>query len=78
VLAVAVSPNGRWVASAGDDTTVRLWETASRKPLHTLRGHVGLVGSVAFSPDGRSLVSGSRHHTVKGWDLTRLDRKSKE
>ena len=76
VFCVAVSPDGRWIASAGDDTTVRLWDTTARKRLHTLRGHTGLVSSLAFSPDGQRWVSGSRDHTVKVWDLRRWTRSS--
>jgi WD40 repeat protein len=72
VTCVQVSPDGCWIASAGEDTTVRLWDLAAGKLLHTLRGHTSLVSSLAYSPDGRRLVSGSRDHTVRVWDLTRL------
>jgi WD40 repeat protein len=70
---VAVNRDGRWVASAGEDTTVRLWAARSGEPLLKLRGHTGLVSSLAFSPDAKLLVSGNRDQTVKVWDLRRFD-----
>ena len=74
---LASQPLGR-LATAGEDTAIRIWDTASWEMRHTLRGHTNLVSSVAFSPDSRQLVSGSRDHTLKVWDLTRLDKKLKE
>src|SRR5262249_31492236 len=46
----------------------KLWDVASGKELHTLRGHTGRVSSVAFAPDGASLVSGGWDGSVKLWD----------
>jgi WD40 repeat protein len=49
--------------------TVKLWDLGSGNDLMTLTGHTGGVRSVAFSPDGKRLVSGSHDGTVKSWDV---------
>jgi len=64
-------PDGRAVATAGDDGTVRVWELARRGQPVVLRGHVGRVGAVAFHPDGRALASGGMQPGgIKVWDAT--------
>lgn len=66
---LAVSPDGAWCATAQDDLTVRIWDTATGKPVRKLEGeHAPLTRlgrastlySVAFSPDGRWVASGDR------------------
>jgi WD40 repeat protein len=68
---MAVDRQGRWLASAGEDSTIRIWDATSWQLLRTLRGHTSVIMSLAFSPDGRRLVTGSRDHTVKFWDTAR-------
>ena len=69
VYAVAWSPDGKTIATAGFDNTVRLWEAASRKEIKSFEGHTKIVLAVAFSPDGRQLASASLDNTAKVWDL---------
>ncbi len=66
--AVAFAPDGKTLATAGDDHTIRFWNMPDIKQRSVLRGHVKLVISVAFSPDGRTLASGGFDHTVRLWD----------
>jgi WD40 repeat protein len=52
-----------------DDHTIKLWDTSSGREVHILGGHSLTVLSVAFSPDGRMLASGSADHTIKLSDV---------
>jgi WD40 repeat protein len=69
VYAVAISPDGRKVASGGADNTVRIWDTRTGKEIKRFEGHTGRVWTVAFSPDGRHVASGSFDGTVRLWDV---------
>jgi WD40 repeat protein len=67
---VAFSPDGKRLASAGRDQTVKVWDVASGQETLTLKGHTDWVTSVAFSPDGMRLASASYDRTVKIWDAS--------
>ena len=69
--AVTFSPDGRLLASASWDNTVRLWSVADRRQVGPpLYGHADLGGasSVSFSPDGHLLASSGSDKTVRLWD----------
>jgi len=69
VTAVTFSPDGAWLATGSDDTTVRLWEASSGREIRKLTGHDGSIRGLAFSSDGRYLASGNSDGTVKLWDV---------
>ena len=68
VYGVAFSPDGRLLATAGDDETARIWDPATGEQLRTLTGHTSPVTGVAFSPDGRLLATASNDKTARIWD----------
>ena len=68
VWSVAFSPNGKMLASASWDRTVRLWDVNTGRLLHTLTEHTNEVLSVAFSPDGNTLVSSDWDGSILLWN----------
>ncbi|KAI8633878.1 putative WD-repeat protein [Xylariaceae sp. FL1651] len=69
VNAVTFSPNGQLIASASDDGTVRLWDTATGREQRVFKGHSGWVNAVIFSPNGQLIASASDDETVRLWDI---------
>ncbi|HVV02284.1 MAG TPA: c-type cytochrome domain-containing protein [Verrucomicrobiae bacterium] len=68
VYSVALSPDGKVLATGSYDQKIKLWEAATGKELKTLSGHNGCVYALAFRPDGKVLASASADRTVKLWD----------
>jgi WD40 repeat protein/tRNA A-37 threonylcarbamoyl transferase component Bud32 len=66
---ITCSPDGRRLATAGDDQTIRLWDAQDLRELRVLRGHDDAVYTIAFSPDSRWLASAGEGGTIKLWDL---------
>src|SRR5262249_22091346 len=69
VTSVAVSSDGKHIASASGDGTVKLWDAVTGQEIRTLRGHAGEVTNVTFSPDGRLLASAGADGTVRLWRI---------
>ena len=66
--AVAWSPDGKYIASAGDDNAALVWEVGSRDIVTRFHGHSDAVLAVAWSPDSKCIASSSLDHTVRIWD----------
>ncbi|GAX37201.1 WD-40 repeat protein [Nodularia sp. NIES-3585] len=69
VLSVALSPDGKLLATGDIDGQIRLWQVVDGKKLLTFKGHKGWVWTVAFSPDGQTLATGGHDTSVKLWDV---------
>ncbi|HEV2580215.1 MAG TPA: WD40 repeat domain-containing serine/threonine-protein kinase, partial [Ktedonobacteraceae bacterium] len=68
VNAVAWSPDGTQVVSAGDDLTAQVWEFATGDHRFSYTGHTDRVNAVAWSPDGKLVASASSDATVQVWE----------
>lgn len=83
--ALTFSPNGKFLASGSNDGKVRLWDATAKEqegsgmlgqytPLLTLKGHKNQVSALAFSPDGKTLITASSYGNIRVWDTTGSER----
>ncbi|MEM7712901.1 MAG: AAA-like domain-containing protein, partial [Cyanobacteria bacterium P01_A01_bin.68] len=69
IMAVSFSPDGKIIASASFDKTIKLWQVSTGKLITTLEGHQERLWSLRFSPDGKTLASSSYDSTIKLWNV---------
>jgi WD40 repeat protein len=67
---IIFSPNGKMLASAGEDRTIHLWDVVTGKEIKTLTGHTNRIRSISFSLNGQILASSGWDKTIKLWDVT--------
>ncbi|KAG8775190.1 hypothetical protein FRC15_000715 [Serendipita sp. 397] len=69
IFGVSYSPDGRYIASASRDETIRIWDAESGVTIgEPLKGHTDSVNCIAYSPDGHHIASGSDDKTIRIWD----------
>ncbi|MDP2866880.1 MAG: WD40 repeat domain-containing protein [Elusimicrobiota bacterium] len=67
VLTLAFSPCGKFLATAGEDNTIRLWDSPDGIEIQVIKAHKGDIRCVAFDPDGDVFASASWDKTLKIW-----------
>ncbi len=75
IYSIALSPDGKRLATGSYDQKIKLWDLATGRELNTLSGHNGCVYGLAFRPDGIILASASADRTVKLWDASSGERR---
>jgi WD40 repeat protein len=75
--AVAISPDGRWLAIGGTDQLIHVFDIHSGNEVHQYKGHEGWIEALAFSPSGETLASGGHDSTALIWDARLLSRHAK-
>lgn len=66
--ALAIAPDGTWLATTSDDRAVRIWDAATGRQRATLTGHTSRVTELAIAPDGTWLATTSEDRTVRIWN----------
>jgi serine/threonine protein kinase len=69
VMSVAFSGDGRFLVTASEDKTIKIWEAKTRRLVRTFSGHTRLVEAAIFSPDGQLVTSASLDKTIRIWEV---------
>ena len=69
IIFLAFSPDGKFLASAGNNKSITLWDIKNKKIVKKFVGHTNDVYFISFSPDGKFLVSLSWDRSAKLWDI---------
>ncbi len=69
VFSIAISSDGKYMASGSVDGNLKIWNFEQKKEFTTLKGYNRVVNSVSFSPDGKYLASGSEDGKIKIWNF---------
>src|SRR3954470_24952712 len=69
IWSIAFSPDGKQLASASKDRSIKLWDAGTGAAIGSLEGHGSDVLRIAWSPDGKYLVSGGGDGTIRIWDV---------
>src|SRR5262249_18722076 len=72
IVSVGFSPDGRRLATASFDRTMKLWDVQTGQDVFTLLGHTAALACLAFSPDGNQIVTGSFDATARVWNAAPL------
>src|SRR5687768_4221660 len=69
ITALAITPDGKMLFSAGPDRKIRVWDVQESKLLRFLEGHTEEVRGLAVTPDGKSLISTGLDRSLRLWSL---------
>lgn len=72
IRSIAISANGKVIASGGYDSTVRVWDLSTGALINAFSGHLKTINYVSLSPDGQLVASGSDDGTVKIWSRSQI------
>jgi WD40 repeat protein len=73
IFGISYHPNGKAIAIANADKTIKIFDVDTGELLKTLTGHRSEVNALAYSPDGKYLISGSRDTSIKRWNAETLN-----
>ena len=68
IYGLAISPDGKTIATSSYDKLIKLWDAATGQEIRTLKDHIDAIYALDFSPDGKRLVSGAADRSIKVWN----------